>query len=198
MINHYVGLNVLAKQCEQYRLAVGLALIICLLGCGGGVGSSSPSPNPTNSPGSSASQAEERLAQLIIQDPNQKRPSMKRNSILAKVARQRAEDMARRNYFSHTNPDGFGPNYLVKQAGYVLPDHYDQSPSGNNIESIAAGSATAEETKEMWLNSQGHRTHMLGEIDFYAEQIEYGIGYANVPGSDYRYYWVLLTAKPGP
>ncbi len=45
------------------------------------------------------------------------------NETLAKVAEARALDMARRNYFDHTDPDGYGPNYHIHHAGYSLnPD----------------------------------------------------------------------------
>ena len=47
---------------------------------------------------------------------------------------ERALDMGTRRYFSHVNPDGYGPNYLVQQAGYALPSFYGQEPDANNIE----------------------------------------------------------------
>ena len=106
--------------------------------------------------------------------------------------------MARRRYFGHTNPDGFGPNYLVRQAGYVLPSYYGAEPDANNIESIAGGYPTAEATWQGWMSSSGHRDHLLGLTSFWAEQIEYGVGYAYDPTSPYRHYWVVITAKPGP
>jgi uncharacterized protein YkwD len=45
------------------------------------------------------------------------------------------------------------------------------------------------------MNSTGHRAHILGLDSFWAEQTDYGIGYANVPGSPYRHYWVVITAR---
>ena len=106
--------------------------------------------------------------------------------------------MAARGYFAHTNPDGLGPNALVRQAGYVLPSYYSTEPAANNIESIAAGPATPEAVLQLLLGSEAHRTHVLGLHDFYAAQVEYGIGYVNAPGSKYGHYWVILTAQPGP
>jgi uncharacterized protein YkwD len=138
------------------------------------------------------------IAQYMIEHPEQQRPSLTCHPILAQVARERAQDMADRGYFSHTNPDGYGPNYLVQQAGYILPAYYDQSPDGNNIESIAGGYPTAEAAWAGWMGSEGHRTHLLGLDPFWAEQIEYGIGYVYEPGSDYGHYWVVITAKQGP
>ena len=139
---------------------------------------------------------EGQIAVIMAGDPGQQRPSFTCHPILARVARERAEDMVARGYFSHTNPDGHGPNYLVTQAGYVLPSYYETHLAANNIESIAAGNPTAGLTWAQWMNSSGHRRHLLGTVAFFAEQTEYGIGYAS--GGIYGHYWVVITAKPGP
>lgn len=141
---------------------------------------------------------EEQIAQMMSGSPEQQRPSMMCDTTLAQVARERAEDMAQRDYFSHVNPDGFGPNYLVTQAGYVLPAYYDPAPTGNNIESIAAGYGSAEAAWQGWMQSSPHRMHLLGLSTFFAEQVEYGIGYAYDPASPYGHYWVVITARRGP
>ncbi|HYX71775.1 MAG TPA: CAP domain-containing protein [Nitrososphaera sp.] len=140
---------------------------------------------------------ERRLAAIMRRAASQHRRSLTYNPILARIARQKAYDMGQRNYFDHVNPDGLGPNYLVTQAGYVLPDFYGKRRSSNNIESIVAGNATPEEAWDNWMDSTGHRTHLLGLTEFYAEQTEYGVGYAFVPDSRYKHYWVVITAKPG-
>jgi uncharacterized protein YkwD len=139
---------------------------------------------------------EQEIANLAIQNSEQKRPFMNCDPILAQVARERALDMGTRDYFSHTNPDGFGPNFLVRQAGYVLPSWYDTAVNANNIESIAAGYPTAASAWAGWMNSSAHRTHVLGLKDFWAAQTNYGIGYAYVPGSTYKHYWVFISAPP--
>ena len=77
-----------------------------------------------------------------------------------------------------------------------MPDYYDQSAPGNNVESIAAGFATADATWEGWVNSPHHRSHVLAEEPFFTEQTEYGIGYYYDPNSYYHHYWVILTALP--
>lgn len=145
------------------------------------------------------SQAQEQeLANLLLNDPGQQHPVLTCHPILAQVARQRAEDMAQRDYFDHVTPEGYGPNYLVRQAGYVLPSYYSTALDANNIESIAAGNATAAATWQQWMGSTPHRTQLLGLGSFFAEQTEYGIGYAYNPNSQFRYYWVVITAKRGP
>jgi hypothetical protein len=141
---------------------------------------------------------EQELASLLLSDPNQQHTILICQPTLAAVARQRAADMAQRGYFSHVTPEGYGPNYLVRQAGYILPSYYSTALDANNIESIAAGYATAAATWQQWMSSTPHRTQLLGLDSFFAEQTQYGIGYAANPGSPYRYYWVIIVAKPGP
>lgn len=139
---------------------------------------------------------EQAVASLAINHPDQGRKTLDCHPILAQVARERALDMGERSYFSHTNPDGYGPNYLVRQAGYQLPSWWSSDPTANYIESIAGGYPTAETAWQAWLDSPGHRRHVLGENEFWAEQTNYGIGYAYVAGSPYRHYWVFITAPP--
>lgn len=148
--------------------------------------------------GCAPSAEEQQIADLLRAHPEQQRPSLTCDARLEQVARARAQDMADRGYFSHTNPDGVGPNTLVRQTGYPLPGWYSTALDGNNIESIAAGTSTAAVTWNIWMGSSGHRTHLLGLDPFWAEQIEYGIGYAAKPGSPYTYYWVAITAKREP
>jgi uncharacterized protein YkwD len=134
------------------------------------------------------------VAALMESHPDQKRGTPVCDPILAQVARARARDMALRGYFSHTNPDGIGPNLLVREAGYPLPDWYGDSQDANNIESIGGGYSTPEDVWQGWLDSSGHRVHVLGEQGFYADQESYGIGYYYNPDARFGYYWVFLSA----
>ena len=133
------------------------------------------------------------MADLMRQHPGQRRGAFNCNAILARIARARAEDMATRGYLSHTNPDGFGANYLVRQAGYVLPTWYGTGNGDSNIESIAPGRATAQEAFTALVDDPPHRIHILGEDPVFAAQTDYGIGYS--PEGN---IWVVLTAQPGP
>jgi len=141
---------------------------------------------------------EQAIANLAASNPGQMRPSFVCNAILAQVARARALDMAQRGYFSHINPEGLGPNFLVSQAGYVLPSGWTTPANLNYIESIAGGFATAGEAWNAWLSSPGHRVHVLGEDPFWAAQTNYGIGYAFVQNSPFEHYWVFISAPPQP
>lgn len=119
--------------------------------------------------------------------------------ILSQVARYRATDMAARGYFSHVTPEGFGPNYLVQQAGYALPGWWGNSVSANYIESISAGYTTAAAAWVGWILSPPHCKHVLAQSAFYQDQTRVGIGHVYAPGSLYGHYWVIITAPPsGP
>lgn len=141
---------------------------------------------------------EQAIAAHMINDSDQGRPFLTLDPILAGVARSRAEDMAKRNYFGHVNPDGDAANYLVQQAGYQLPSYWGNDPTSNYVESIAAGYASPDATWDAWMNSPEHKTHILGQNSFYAAETSYGIGYYYDPNSTYKYYWVIITAPPQP
>lgn len=138
------------------------------------------------------SMQEAEFAYLLM--TSQHRPVLHRNEILMRVAQERVDDMVARNYFSHTNPDGFGANYLVRQAGYNLPDWYSHEDAANNIECIAAGYATGSIAWAALMESPGHKAALIGALDFYKEQDEYGVGHCHAPDSTYGYYWAIIIA----
>ena len=146
----------------------------------------------------SLSAEEHYLAKYLISDLGQNRPrgEMVLDPILSAVARARAVDMARRRYVSHVNPDGHGPNYLMRAAGYSLPASWGSNVRDNFVESIGAGYGTPEQAWAGWMKSSSHRSHLLAEKSFYRNQTSYGIGYYSDPESPYRTYWVILTAPP--
>lgn len=138
--------------------------------------------------------SEQTIAAMLERTPTQNRPELVCHPILHQVARERAIDMADRGYFYHVNPDGIGPNYSVQEAGYQLPDWWGNELSANYIESIAAGYPNALAAWVAWMRSPSHRTHLLASDPFYSEQINYGIGVIDAPGSEYGHYYVVLTA----
>ena len=141
---------------------------------------------------------EQKLAQLLTGSSSQRRDrsQMVADERLCRVARARAMDMAKRRYFDHVNPDGNGPNYLVRQAGYPLPSHYSTSRSANNVESIGCGYSGASACWDGWMGSSAHKTHLLATSSFYVDQTTYGVGYYYDSGSPYRSYFVVITAPP--
>jgi uncharacterized protein YkwD len=109
---------------------------------------------------------------------------------LAQAAEKKALDMAKRDYFDHVNPEGYGMNYWIVKAGYKLPD----------FESIQAGlSSGVEAIKNLILdegaNPPGHRNHLLGILPFWSNCTDVGIGIARDPDSEYEYYTCVLVAK---
>ncbi|MDV5142818.1 CAP domain-containing protein [Streptomyces sp. SBC-4] len=74
------------------------------------------------------------------------------NATLTKAAQGHSEDMAARDFFDHTDPDGDGPGERVTEAGY---------PWSTYGENIAMGQSTPEQVMDSWMNSPGHRANIL-------------------------------------
>jgi len=148
--------------------------------------------------GRMARNAEERtIAKLASEHPRQGRPRMTHDAHLHLVARAKARDMARRDYFAHVDPDGFGPNRVIAMTGYGLPEHYSKARSGNNVESIVAGTVFTPETAfREWMKSKPHRDHVLAREKFYRDQTRFGVGYFRSPDRILRNYYVFLSAPP--
>ncbi|MEU7282745.1 CAP domain-containing protein [Streptomyces sp. NPDC045431] len=73
------------------------------------------------------------------------------NAELASLAGAFSLDMAQRNFFSHTDPDGDSPWDRASQAGV----------SSLAAENIARGQSDAQAVMESWMNSDGHRANIL-------------------------------------
>ncbi|MFF2365333.1 sigma-70 family RNA polymerase sigma factor [Streptomyces sp. NPDC058122] len=71
---------------------------------------------------------------------------------LEDAAQAHSDDMAARDFFEHTNPDGADPGKRITAAGYQW------STYGENI---AMGQQTPESVMESWMNSPGHRANIL-------------------------------------
>ena len=70
----------------------------------------------------------------------------------------------------------------------------------NNFESIQAGHDEGQATIMRLILDEGvpgadHRQHLLALSEFWANALDIGIGFADHPGSRYRYYWVVVIAK---
>ncbi|WP_188507723.1 CAP domain-containing protein [Parapedobacter pyrenivorans] len=123
------------------------------------------------------------------------------NAKLASVAEAKAMDMARRNYFDHTDPDGLGPNYHISRAGYTLNPDWLKRKNANNFESIGANHSSAVNgIKAMIIGRNspgfGHRKHLLGMDEWNASLQDIGIGFVRAPsGSTYQSYLCVIIAK---
>lgn len=90
---------------------------------------------------------------------------------LSKVARTKSQDMADKNYFSHTSPTYGDPFAMMKSFGISY------RTAGENI---AKGYSSAASVMNGWMNSEGHRANILngsfGKI---------GVGYVVKNGTTY-------------
>ena len=98
------------------------------------------------------------------------------NGYLAKSARAYAQDMATRNFFAHTDPDGRQPQQRAEAAGYT-----GWTGIGENI----IGGYALGETTAAWLESPDH-CKVLMDPAFR----EVGVAFLNQPGSHYGTYGV--------
>lgn len=96
---------------------------------------------------------------------------------LASSAHWKAEDMATKNYFDHSDQNG---QDFIDRA-----EHYGFANWTFLGENIAAGQTTPEEVVAEWMASPGHRKNILKP-----QFKEIGIGYAVESRSTYRVYWV--------
>ena len=95
------------------------------------------------------------------------------NDKLTVAAEGHSQDMAAKDYFSHTSADGRSPFDRMRAAGY----------NGRLMgENIAAGYRTAAAVMQGWMNSAGHRANILN-----CGFREIGIGHAT--GGSYGMYW---------
>lgn len=74
------------------------------------------------------------------------------NAQLTAAAQAKANDMVRRNYWSHNTPDGRTPWSFITAAGYQYRS------AGENL---AYGFSNASDTVTGWMNSPKHRANIL-------------------------------------
>lgn len=104
------------------------------------------------------------------------------NSNLTQAALGQSQDMATRNFFSHTGSNGSQPSVRVSATGYSW---------SAVAENIAAGQSTPSQVFQSWLNSPSHKQNMLNPT-----YRDVGFGYAFNTLSAYKTYWTADFAKP--
>ncbi len=135
----------------------------------------------------------QKLAQLIINDPLQQRKNLNCNSLLAKIADEKAKEMALSGRVVHFGVDSKASNRRLIDAGYPLSSIYPRFFE-NNVEAIAGGIS---EPEAMWISfkkSDSHRLHLLAEHEFYQLQDEIGVGFFSDKKSPHVEYWVVYVA----
>jgi uncharacterized protein YkwD len=109
-------------------------------------------------------------------------PPLQRDSRLDAAAQGHSEDMAAKNYFSHTSLDGRSPFDRMEDAGYSFRAA---------AENIAAGNPDVARTMSQWLQSAGHCRNIMS-----AQYVHLGIGFGTNSAARYRYYWTQNFGKP--
>ncbi|MFE3602753.1 CAP domain-containing protein [Streptomyces sp. NPDC059096] len=116
-----------------------------------------PAPAQTTERAGEQSQAApSSAASAVLSLVNQERAkvgcaALKADASLNALAQAFSDDMAKRGFFDHTDPDGDTPWDRAEQAGV-------KNLGGENI---ARGQATAEAVMDSWMNSEGHRANIL-------------------------------------
>ncbi len=173
------------------------ATVLCRMdtvvtGGSGGSGSQKPTtqnPNTqkpqtpgTQQPSAPQTQTPQELAAEVVRLVNVERakeglPALGTFDSLTQAAEIRAPELP--TLFSHDRPDGSSCFTALDATGASKGAY----TSGENI---AAGSSTAADVVEQWMNSPGHRANILNK-DF----THIGVGYCK-SSSGYGHYWVQL------
>jgi uncharacterized protein YkwD len=89
------------------------------------------------------------------------------NPILSQAALNHSNDMAKRDYFEHNDPEGHDFTYRYSQVGFncqIPVSDYEYSGGGENImylEGYYGEENIASQTVTGWMNSSGHRHNIL-------------------------------------
>ncbi|MEV7249675.1 sigma-70 family RNA polymerase sigma factor [Streptomyces cyaneofuscatus] len=111
-----------------------------------------PPPPPAPAPAPPASEGGQVLQIVNTERAKEGCGPVTSNDLLATAAQRHSADMASRDYFSHTSPDGTDPGDRITAAGYRW------STYGENI---AKGQRTPADVMRAWMDSPGHRANIL-------------------------------------
>ncbi|HEX6703247.1 MAG TPA: CAP domain-containing protein [Albitalea sp.] len=168
-----------------------------LAACGGG-GSEAPAPAPAPMPSGSTDCGLADFQASLMARVNQVRAAgatcgskgafpatgaLAWNNLLTQAAAGHSQDMAAKNYFSHTSQDGRTFTQRIDATGYAWM---------NAGENIAAGQRTVDSVMNGWMNSPDHCENIMSNA--FTE-----IGVACVPGTasnTYATYWTMDLGKP--
>lgn len=131
------------------------------------------------------------VASALLDDTNAQRTADKEtpllaNSQLTAAATAKAQDMVKRNYWSHVTPDGTQPWAFIAQSGYQY------RAAGENL---AYGFADANDVVNGWMHSAEHRANIL---DSGFQDVGFGIASSNdFKGNGPTTVVVALYGTPG-
>lgn len=134
------------------------AAVLLLAACGGVIPLPAPFPAPAPAPASgggpaggtmTASEQAAEVARLVNEHRSRVGcPALVWDGAAARAAQAHSDDMARRNFFSHTSPDGRTMVDRLRAQGATYRAL---------AENIALGQPSAREVVRGWLSSAGHR-----------------------------------------
>lgn len=104
------------------------------------------------------------------------------NNALAQAAEFHSKDMAARNYFAHTSPQGVTLQTRIEATGYRW------ASIGENI---AAGVTTMASVMAGWQASAGHCANMMNPAF-----TQIGLSCKRGTGTTYSTYWTMDLARP--
>lgn len=127
----------------------------------------------------------EQIAEQVVELTNRDRvaeglPPLTLDGRLAAAAQSKVEDMLKREYFDHIDPDGHGPWDLLDSIGYDFL---------NVAENIARGLDDPERMQTGWMESPPHRKNILSP-----ELTRIGVGAARTGPN--AFHVVVLFARP--
>lgn len=130
------------------------------------VPSAQPTATPAPTTGTELSSYQSQVVQLV----NQERAkaglkALQVDTLLTKVATEKARDMDVNGYFSHTSPTYGSPFDMMKAFGVKY------NYAGENI---ASGQPTPVRVMQDWMNSPGHKANILN-----GNFTKIGVGYVN-------------------
>jgi uncharacterized protein YkwD len=101
-------------------------------------------------------------------------------STLSSAAAAHSQEMARAQYFSHTDLSGHDAGYRITQAGYAWSAW---------AENIAAGQASVDQVMSSWIASPGHCANLMS-----AQVTQVAVACARADTG--TYYWTMDLARP--
>jgi uncharacterized protein YkwD len=170
---HWEALMNLVSRCSF--------LLVALLACAAQTGTKD---KPKDTDKVKLSAAEEKILELTNKTrADEKLPPLKTNAKLMKAARAHSENMARQKKMSHVLDDK-GPDYRIKQVGYVSLGWGENVAVGRK-----QGVYGGEEAFMYWIKSKLHRQNILTR-----QFQEIGIGVAR--GDNGWFYYTQVFATP--
>lgn len=103
---------------------------------------------------------------------------------LMEAAADYASELKGRPDLGHIGRNGSTPPLRAAKAGYA---------GGDVAETLAAGYEDPADAVEAWMNSPSHRDVILKADAAYA-----GAAREDAPETEYKSYWTMLVAGPGP